>query len=412
MLSEIAQSTYDYQEYPVVMSAVWKRVNQSAKNWRIMYKALSLLEYLIRNGSERAVEDARDHMYQLRSLCDFTARDEGQDQGLNVREKSRAIVELLEDRERLKEEREKARANRGKFGGVSSQKMQGFGGGGGFGSDSGASRGSAGKYAGFSSEDARRQGSGGGGYASGGIGGYNEKPWQPPSRPPAPAPAPAAAMALSAPRPVADGKIRVNLPGGGRSKPAVPPPKVHVTLGGAASALAGAPPPAANSGGGGDLFDVSDAAGGRQPASEDIFASLESLTLAQSINGFSADFTDFDAPAVIDLRAPTVSSPQGDSFGAPINAGFGVGAAAGVLAHSSTFGTSDPFANQNAFAAEQPGFGFSDPFDVVPAADPFGASATDAFMHALAPANAPQPKCAALPVGSHAILVAAHRSVI
>jgi hypothetical protein len=29
--------------------------------------------------------------------------------------------QLLDDRERLKEEREKARANRGKFGGVSSQ---------------------------------------------------------------------------------------------------------------------------------------------------------------------------------------------------------------------------------------------------------------------------------------------------
>ena len=33
----------------------------------------------------------------------------------------------LRSRERLKEEREKARANRGKFGGVSSARMQGFG---------------------------------------------------------------------------------------------------------------------------------------------------------------------------------------------------------------------------------------------------------------------------------------------
>ena len=73
-LSEIAQSTYDYQEYPVVMSNVWKRINESGRNWRIVYKALCLLEYLVRNGSERAVEDARDHMYQLRTLCDFQAR--------------------------------------------------------------------------------------------------------------------------------------------------------------------------------------------------------------------------------------------------------------------------------------------------------------------------------------------------
>ena len=125
MLSELAQCTYDYQDYPVVMSNVWRRINESGKNWRVVYKSLCLLEYLVRNGSERAVEDARDHMYQLRSLCDFHAPPEGgQDSGLNVREKSRAICELLDDRERLKEEREKARANRGKYGGVSSEKMQ------------------------------------------------------------------------------------------------------------------------------------------------------------------------------------------------------------------------------------------------------------------------------------------------
>merc|ERR1711965_499345 len=92
MLSEIAQATYDYQEYPVVMSNVWKRVGESSRNWRIVYKALSLLEFLIRNGSERVCEDSRDHMYQLRSLCDFTHTEAGgQDQGINVREKSRQI---------------------------------------------------------------------------------------------------------------------------------------------------------------------------------------------------------------------------------------------------------------------------------------------------------------------------------
>ena len=72
-LSEIAQSTYDYQEYPVVMSNVWKLVG--SKSGRIIYKALSLLEYLVRNGSERAVEDARDHMFQLRSLTDYQTAD-------------------------------------------------------------------------------------------------------------------------------------------------------------------------------------------------------------------------------------------------------------------------------------------------------------------------------------------------
>ena len=99
------------------MQNVWKRVNESGKNWRIVYKALTLLEYLIRNGSERSVEDGRDHVYQIRTLCDFQYTEPGGvDQGINVREKSRQIVDLLNDRDRLKEEREKARANRGKCG--------------------------------------------------------------------------------------------------------------------------------------------------------------------------------------------------------------------------------------------------------------------------------------------------------
>ena len=48
MMSEIAQSTYDYQDYPVVMKEIWRRVGESARNWRVVYKALTLLEYLVR----------------------------------------------------------------------------------------------------------------------------------------------------------------------------------------------------------------------------------------------------------------------------------------------------------------------------------------------------------------------------
>ena len=47
-------------------------------------QALTLLEYLLRNGSERSVEDARDHMYQLRTMCDFQYVEAGGvDQGIN-----------------------------------------------------------------------------------------------------------------------------------------------------------------------------------------------------------------------------------------------------------------------------------------------------------------------------------------
>ncbi len=47
-------------------------------------KALQLLEYLIKNGSERVVDNARDHIYELKALKSFFYVDEkGKDQGIN-----------------------------------------------------------------------------------------------------------------------------------------------------------------------------------------------------------------------------------------------------------------------------------------------------------------------------------------
>jgi hypothetical protein len=47
-------------------------------------QSLTLLTYLIRNGSERVVTAAREHLYDLRSLENYTFTDDlGKDQGLN-----------------------------------------------------------------------------------------------------------------------------------------------------------------------------------------------------------------------------------------------------------------------------------------------------------------------------------------
>lgn len=49
-----------------------------------MFQCLLLLAYLVRNGSERAVENARDHLFDLGSLENYTFTDEaGKDQGIN-----------------------------------------------------------------------------------------------------------------------------------------------------------------------------------------------------------------------------------------------------------------------------------------------------------------------------------------
>lgn len=86
-----------------------------------------LLAYLIRNGSERVVTSAREHIYDLRSLENYHFVDEhGKDQGINIRQKVKELVEFAQDDDRLREERKKAKKNKDKYVGVSSDSVGGF----------------------------------------------------------------------------------------------------------------------------------------------------------------------------------------------------------------------------------------------------------------------------------------------
>uniref|UniRef100_A0A672HD21 Clathrin interactor 1b n=1 Tax=Salarias fasciatus TaxID=181472 RepID=A0A672HD21_SALFA len=134
LMGEIAKSTFMYEQFPEVMNMLWTRMlKDNKKNWRRVYKALLLLAYLIRNGSERVVTSAREHIYDLRSLENYHFIDEnGKDQGINVRQKVKEMVEFIQDDDRLREERKKAKKNKDKYIGVSSDSMGGGGGSGSF----------------------------------------------------------------------------------------------------------------------------------------------------------------------------------------------------------------------------------------------------------------------------------------
>ncbi|KAI4369776.1 hypothetical protein MLD38_018181 [Melastoma candidum] len=58
-------------EYQMIMGVIWKRANDTGKNWRHVYKALTVLEYLVAHGSERVIDDIREHAYQISTLSDF-----------------------------------------------------------------------------------------------------------------------------------------------------------------------------------------------------------------------------------------------------------------------------------------------------------------------------------------------------
>uniref|UniRef100_A0A8C1YEJ4 Epsin 3a n=1 Tax=Cyprinus carpio TaxID=7962 RepID=A0A8C1YEJ4_CYPCA len=121
LLMEIADLTFNVVAFTEVMGIIWKRLNDHGKNWRHVYKALTLLDYLIKSGSERVAQQCKENIYAIQTLRDFQYIDrEGQDQGMGVREKSKQMVALLRDEERLKQERSQAHKTRERVTGTSS----------------------------------------------------------------------------------------------------------------------------------------------------------------------------------------------------------------------------------------------------------------------------------------------------
>eukprot|EP00128_Syssomonas_multiformis_P013326 Colp12_sorted_trinity150504_noHs@35394 len=121
LMAEIAEATDNYEHFPEIMGMIWKRLNDSGKNWRHVYKSLILLDYLVKNGAERVTHAAKENFPIIQTLKDFQYIEpkDGKDVGMNVREKAKALASLLKDDERLKEEREKAKKVKERFRGDS-----------------------------------------------------------------------------------------------------------------------------------------------------------------------------------------------------------------------------------------------------------------------------------------------------
>uniref|UniRef100_A0A7N5K190 Epsin 3 n=1 Tax=Ailuropoda melanoleuca TaxID=9646 RepID=A0A7N5K190_AILME len=106
LMSEIADLTFNTVAFAEVMGMLWRRLNDSGKNWRHVYKALTLLDYLLKTGSERVAHQCRENLYTIQTLKDFQYIDrDGKDQGVNVREKVKQVMALLKDEKHLRQER-------------------------------------------------------------------------------------------------------------------------------------------------------------------------------------------------------------------------------------------------------------------------------------------------------------------
>lgn len=114
-MEEIASYTYQSQtDFLEVMDMLDRRLNDKGKNWRHVAKSLTVLDYLVRFGSDKCVLWSKDNLYIIKTLREFIHFDETDtDQGGIIRVKAKELVSLLRDDERLSHERELAAKSKG-----------------------------------------------------------------------------------------------------------------------------------------------------------------------------------------------------------------------------------------------------------------------------------------------------------
>ena len=117
-MNEVARDSFEYDKFPTIFRILLDAITtKRPAAWRIIFKGLNLLEHLVKNGSERCVDTARQHLHTVKSLYNFNYYEGTVDRGVGVREKSKQVVEMLGDDDMIREERTKAKKLREKFAG-------------------------------------------------------------------------------------------------------------------------------------------------------------------------------------------------------------------------------------------------------------------------------------------------------
>ncbi|KAI9431683.1 ENTH-domain-containing protein [Lactarius psammicola] len=105
-MHELAQMSYNHEDFVDIVSMLDKRLNDKGKYWRHVYKSLVVVEYLLHSGSPKVAQYFRDNIYIIKTLTEFQHTDDsGRDVGQDVRVRARELSRLLADDKSLAETR-------------------------------------------------------------------------------------------------------------------------------------------------------------------------------------------------------------------------------------------------------------------------------------------------------------------
>eukprot|EP00210_Caulerpa_lentillifera_P004338 g4137.t1 len=118
LLTEISEASKEDNNCSAVLIF---RLQYPPEKWRNVYKALQVLEFLLKRGSETHIEDAKINFSELlENLKDFDfVGTDGRDYGVKIRMKAHTIRNLLGDEKLLKTKRSRLQGLHTKFVGCS-----------------------------------------------------------------------------------------------------------------------------------------------------------------------------------------------------------------------------------------------------------------------------------------------------
>ncbi|KAK9805408.1 hypothetical protein WJX73_002177 [Symbiochloris irregularis] len=125
LLAQLAEASFADDNCRIIVAVLQARMGRPPLKWRNIYKSLTVLEYLLKNGSQLCVSLTNSEvLFKLESLETFEyVSSEGKDQGINVRLRAQAIRALLRDTERLQNERAECAQKRRRYQGFSREQL-------------------------------------------------------------------------------------------------------------------------------------------------------------------------------------------------------------------------------------------------------------------------------------------------
>jgi len=127
VLMELAVACNNYADRQKVLNRAWEKMQSTPDRWCRILKTLVLLEFLLKNGPDQILGEVSCEQNHIRKAMHLSYMDEGKDRGAAVREKAKSVMDMVQDKNLLHEEREKAKQHRLKMAGGSSSVQDGSG---------------------------------------------------------------------------------------------------------------------------------------------------------------------------------------------------------------------------------------------------------------------------------------------